>query len=61
MPSQADTLTAALVLGITAPTDEQAARAADLAERIAAGMDEETVEQCKAEAIRQTEAQSDDD
>jgi hypothetical protein len=43
-------LVQALVLAITAPTEEQAQRAAGLAEEFAAGLDEVTVERAKKEA-----------
>jgi hypothetical protein len=46
-------LTAALVLAVTAPTDEQAQRAVELVDRIAAGLDAFTIERCKRDAERE--------
>jgi hypothetical protein len=43
-------LVQALVLAITAPTEEQAHRATEMAEGFAAGLDEVTVERAKKEA-----------
>lgn len=46
--TQAQALTQALILAITAPSDTQAAQ---LAESIAQGLDFDQVEQCKAQAL----------
>ena len=44
-------LTQALILALTAPNDEKASQASDLAESIAQGLDFDQVEQCKANAL----------
>ena len=46
-----EALTQALVLAITAPDDERAAQAVDLAEKIAATLTIDQVDQCKAKAL----------
>jgi hypothetical protein len=45
-------LTGALVFAVTAPTDEQSARAVELAERMATYMEPEEVEACQIVADR---------
>ena len=50
-PTQAEALTRALMLAITAPTNKHAERAANLAEEIARGMSPEEVEACKTAAL----------
>lgn len=49
--NQAQALTQALILALTAPSDSQAAQAAQLAESIANGLDFDQVEDCKAQAL----------
>lgn len=49
--SRTEALTQALVLSITAPSDQQAAQAVDLAEKIAATLTMDQVDQCKAKAL----------
>lgn len=49
-------LSEALYLGLVAPGDEEAQAAAMLAEDLAQGMDEATVEMCKAHALERFEA-----
>lgn len=44
-------LVTALVLALTAPTSEKAKECSDIAESIAAGLDHETVELAKAQAL----------
>ena len=51
-PTQEDALTEALYLALTAPTDEQAAKASAVGETIASGLTFEQVEGCKAEAMQ---------
>ena len=50
-PTRAEALTRALILAITAPTDEHAKQAAALAEEIAQGMNRAQIEACKAAAL----------
>jgi hypothetical protein len=52
---QREALTEALVLALNAPTEEQAHRASELAERIAAGMDPVAVERAKADAMERVD------
>lgn len=49
--TQTQALTKALILAITAPNDEKANQASNLAETIAYGLTFEQVEQCKTDAI----------
>lgn len=49
--TQIDALTQCLVLAITAPTDEKADKAEQLAQEIAQGLTDLQVEQCKADAL----------
>ena len=49
--TQTEALTKTLVLAITAPTDEQASMAGELAERIAHGLTVDEVKQCQADAL----------
>ena len=49
--TQTEALTQSLVLAITAPTDNQANMAGELAERIAHGLTVEAVKQCQADAL----------
>ncbi len=55
--TQAQALTQALVLAITAPSDEQANKAISLSTALANQLTNEVVEQCKAEALDILEAQ----
>ena len=53
-PSQTSTeeaLVLALSLALTAPTDDKAKECSDMAESIAASLDELTVERCKKRAL----------
>jgi hypothetical protein len=54
--TQEQALTRALYLGLTAPDDKKAQAAAMLAEEFAVGLDESTVETCKASALERFEA-----
>ena len=49
--TQIDALTQCLVLAITAPTDEKANQASQLAEQIAQGLTKKQVNQCKKKAL----------
>ena len=49
--TQMDALTQCLVLAITAPTDEKANQASQLAEQIAQGLTQKQVNQCKKKAL----------
>ena len=49
--SNEEALTLALSLSLTAPTDDKAKECADMAESIAASLDEKTVEKCKERAL----------
>lgn len=49
--TQTQALTQALVLALIAPDDDRANQAANLAEKIAKGLDFEQIEQCKADAL----------
>ena len=48
---QAQALTRALVLAITAPTQEKSKRCVEIAAQFAQGLSDATVEQCKADAL----------
>jgi hypothetical protein len=54
--TQTQALTRALVLALCAPTDEQAERAAELAEQFAHGLTAATVDRCKADALAEADA-----
>jgi hypothetical protein len=54
--TQSEVLTRCLVLALTAPSDEKAAQAAELAERLAQGLTMKQVNQCKKAAMAQWEA-----
>lgn len=54
--TQTQALTKALILALTAPTDEKAAQAAELAEQIAQGLTKKQVENCKKSALIAWEA-----
>ena len=54
--TQSEVLTRCLVLALTAPSDEKAAQAAELAEQLAKGLTKKQVTQCKKLAIAQWEA-----
>jgi hypothetical protein len=49
--TNAQALTQALVLALTAPDDSRATQAAQLAESIAQGLNAKQVEQCKLDAL----------
>ena len=49
--TQIDALTKCLVLALTAPDDQKAQKASDLAEQIAQGLTVDQVEQCKVAAL----------
>ena len=49
--TQIEALTQCLVLAITAPTDEKANQASQLAEKIALGLTKRQVNQCKKKAL----------
>jgi hypothetical protein len=49
--SQIEALTQCLVLALTAPNDQKAQQAAELAEQIAHGLTVDQVEQCKVDAL----------
>ena len=49
--TQSQALTQCLVLAISAPTDEKAQMASDLAEQIALGITKKQVNQCKKKAL----------
>ena len=49
--TQIDALTQCLVLALTAPNDQKAQKASDLAEQIAQGLTVDQVEQCKSDAL----------
>lgn len=51
--NQHDALTAALVLAITAPTDEQSERATALAIELSAGLSKTQVEHSKTAALQE--------
>jgi hypothetical protein len=57
MMTEKEALTLALKLAITAPDDKQSAEVLEIAETIAVGMDEATVDQCKATALAEIELQ----
>jgi hypothetical protein len=52
--SKTEALTQALVLAITAPSDQQMKKALNLAGQLAAGLSLAQVEQCKAQAAHIT-------
>ena len=49
--TQIEALTQCLILAITAPTDEKANQASQLAEQIAQGLTKKQVNQCKKKAL----------
>ena len=49
--TQTQALTKALILAITAPSDDRAHHAARLAESIAQGLNAKQVEKCKTDAL----------
>ena len=49
--TQIDALTQCLVLALTAPNDQKAQKASDLAEQIAQGLTIDQVEKCKVAAL----------
>lgn len=49
--TRTEALTNALILAITAPTDEQADRAGTLADALAVGLTPAEIEACKADAL----------
>jgi len=49
--TQIEALTQCLVLALTAPNDQKAQKASDLAEQIAQGLTVDQVEQCKIDAL----------
>ena len=49
--SQIEAFTQCLVLAITAPTNEKATQASQLAEQIAQGLTKKQVNQCKKKAL----------
>jgi len=51
-----DAVTLALLLGLTAPTDAQAAAAAALAESLAANLSERDIKNCKRRALQRFRA-----
>jgi hypothetical protein len=53
--TQTQALTQALILAITAPDDDKANQAANLAESIAQGLNSDQVEQCKLDALEYLE------
>jgi hypothetical protein len=53
-PTRFEALVGALCLALVAPDEEQAARAATLAEALAAGMEPAEVECAKAQALERT-------
>ena len=54
--TQLQALTQCLVLAITAPDDNKAQRASELAEQLARGLSVDQVEDCKAQALELVEA-----
>jgi hypothetical protein len=49
--SQIDALTQCLILALTAPNDQKAQQASELAEKLAYGLTIDQVENCKFEAL----------
>jgi hypothetical protein len=49
--SQIDALTQCLILALTAPNDQKAQQASELAEKLAFGLSVDQVEICKFEAL----------
>jgi len=54
--SQIEALTQCLVLALTAPDDQKAEQASNLAEQIAYGLTDDQVEQCKLDALNMLES-----
>jgi len=54
--TQIEALTQCLVLALTAPNDQKAQQASELAEQIAFGLTDEQVEQCKLNALNMLES-----
>ena len=54
--TQSEVLTRCLVLALTAPSDEKATQASELAEQLAYGLILDQVEQCKNQALELVEA-----
>jgi len=54
--TQIEALTQCLVLALTAPNDQKAQQASELAEQIAFGLTDEQVEQCKLDALNMLES-----
>jgi hypothetical protein len=50
--TQSQALTQALLLALTAPSDQKSQMASDLAEQIAYGLTEKQVNQCKVAALK---------
>jgi len=50
--TQLQALTQCLVLAISAPTDEKATQASELAQQIAQGLTKKQVNQCKKKALK---------
>jgi hypothetical protein len=50
--TQSEILTRCLILAITAPTDDKANQASQLAEQIALGLTKKQVNQCKKKALQ---------
>ena len=50
--TQSQALTKALILALTAPDDQKAEQASNLAEQIAQGLTKKQVNQCKQDAIK---------
>ena len=50
--TQSQALTQALILALTAPSDQKAQMASELAEQIAHGLTKKQVNQCKVAAIK---------
>jgi hypothetical protein len=57
--NKTEALTAALVLAVTAPTDEQSDKALALADQLAAGLSRIEVQRCKKDAEKQLEGMRD--
>jgi hypothetical protein len=54
--TQSQALTKALILALTAPDDQKAEQASNLAEQIAFGLTVDQVEQCKVDALNMLES-----
>jgi hypothetical protein len=50
--TQSEVVTRCLVLALTAPSEEKASKAAELAEQLAHGLTKKQVNQCKVAAIK---------